>query len=164
MACTHWTVTHSSLAVGNGQWKRFQILHDNPQLLGYVMAMLRHQLDFIWNELQSRNRGTLVVQNLRPLIWILRLEGTPLIWVTPFTGSLYESDGRRKHFFSLYLFDFTLSVIHSFTDTGAYFFWIPASKEDRLRHTASRDWASIGFLDFRFRASHHWTEFWKQFQ
>ena len=85
-----------------------------------VVIVLDCQLDYIWNELQSRNGGhtwerlfllgfkrinlnPLLVQTFEvgrrpPLIWILRWEGAPLIWVTPSAGRRYIRTWRKDAF------------------------------------------------------------------
>ena len=96
--------------------------------------------------------GTLVIWILRKedsmfLIQILRLESTPLIWATPFVGSLYK-ESRRKNgacsFFACLLS--ACQLFCSFAGIGAYFLGIPAYTEDKLKHPTSRDWAAVIFL------------------
>jgi hypothetical protein len=77
-------------------------------------------VDYIWNELQSRNGGYTRDLDLeaerqdtfdpdpearrdRFLVGILSREGRPLIWAIPSARSPYKDNGRRKALFVLCL-------------------------------------------------------------
>lgn len=73
-----------------------------------------------------------------PVIRILRLENTALIWTTSSAGSLYK-DMERGSFVPVLCLPSPCKHIHFFTVIRAYFFSIPTYTEDQLRPPALLD-------------------------
>lgn len=101
------------------------------------MAILGCQLDYIWNELQSRKGGhtwdlDLEAGRHRVLIWMLRPDDTPLIWATPSAGSPYKDNGRGKGLCSFFCLPLPCQNIHSSREEGEM-----GGRKERETHSIS---------------------------
>jgi hypothetical protein len=155
------------------------------------MAIIGCQLDYIWNELQSRNEGhthrrfsawfevgesmssldlwgsstdtfDLKAKRHRSLIHILGQEDTPLIWVPSSAQSLYKDIGEGS-FHSLPTCPCLAS--NSFNDIGWNLFLqdssIYRSWDETLWFVGLSNYYKI--LDFLFTASYCWVSLQESF-